>query len=200
MLRARFFAGYVALALLAACGGDAGRAMGLGAQAQQELDAGQVTQARQTVTAAIQERDDLPDLQLLRGRIELAGNRFGPAFDAFAAALSLDARNLEALLGVGQLGLRTGHIADSEDAADRILVLQPDQPDALLVKGLLALVRSRPEETIKLAERILTISPGNEGGAILKARALYMQGDLSGARAFIEQLKTANPNAEGLAR
>ena len=200
MLCVRRFAGFVLLAGLTACGGDAGRAIGLGAQAQQQLDAGQVYEARQTITAAVKERDDLPALHLLRGRIELSGNRFGPAFDAFAAALSLDATNQEALQGVAQLGLRTGHIRESEDAADRILALQPDQPDALLVKGQLAMVRNRPAETSELADRILTAAPGNEGGAILKARALYMLGDLPGARDFLNKFETPTKNTEGLAR
>lgn len=200
MLLPRTFVGLAMLATLAACSGDASRANALGGQAQQFLDGGQLGEAQKTIILALKERDDLPALQILKGRIELAADHVGPAFDAFAAALSLEATNPEALQGVAQLGLRTGHIRESEDAADRILSLQPDQPDALLIKGLLAMVRNRPAETIGFANRILNASPTSEGGAILKARALYMQGDLGGALKF---LRTFNPSAgdtDGLAQ
>ena len=188
------------LALFAACSGDPGRAMGLGAEAQQQLDAGQVQAARATITAALKERDDIAALHLLRGRIEIASNREGPAFDAFAAALSLEASNPVALQGVAQLGLRTGHIKESEDAADRILALQPGQSDALLVKGLLAIVRNRPAETVEFADRILAASPGSEGGVILKARALYMLGDLGGARDFLQTVEPASAKTMAITR
>jgi Tfp pilus assembly protein PilF len=196
----RRHAAHLLLVTLAACSGDAGRAMMLGTEAQQELEGGQLQMARETIIAALKERDDLPDLQLLKARIELASNRAGPAFDAFSAALSLEATNPEALQGVAQLGLRTGHVVESEAAADHILALQPNQTDALLVKGLLALVRNRPANAIEFADRILAASPGNEGGVILKARALYLLGNLAGAVEFLNKQEPAIAQKESVIR
>lgn len=196
----RRFACHALLVALAACSGDASRAMMLGAEAQQQLAAGQLQTARETIIAALKERDDLPDLQLLKARIELAANRTGPAFDAFSAALSLEATNPEALQGVSQLGLRTGHVVESEAAADHILALQPNQTDALLVKGLLALVRNRPANAIEFADRIQAASPRDEGGVILKSRALYLLGDLHGALEFLSKLEPAVAGKEAVVR
>lgn len=198
--RVRHFAGGLLLMLLAACGGDAGRAMSRGAVAQQQLDAGDLGAARQSITDALAERDDLPSLQLLRGRIEVRSERYSPAFDAYSAALALESTNMEALQGVAQLGLRTGNLRESEEAAGRILALEPDQPEALSVKGLLALVRRRPDETIADADRILARSPGNEGGVILKARALYMRGETGQALALLEKAEPLAGKTEGLAQ
>ena len=187
------------LFLLAACSGDAERAMSLGAVAEKQLASGDLAAARQSVIAAIDERDDLSALQLLRGRIEVAGERYSPAFDAYAAALALEATNMEALQGVAQLGLRTGHLRESEEAAGHILTLVPDQPEALLIKGLLALVRNRPAEAIEDADRILARSPGNEGGVILKARALYKRGEPEQALDLIDEAVPLAGNTAGLA-
>lgn len=185
--------------LLAACSGNAERAMSQGMVAEQQLAAGNIVAARQDIAAAIDERDDLPALHLLRGRIELAGKRYLPAFDAYSAALALDATNPEALMGVAQFGLQTGHLQESEDAAERILTLQPDQTEALLIKGLLAIVRSRPAEAIEYADRILARSPGNEGGVILKARALYMRGELKQAIELVDSTVSSSGNTASLA-
>ena len=172
--------------------------MSLGAVADRQLASGDLAAARQSVTAAIDERDDISALQLLRGRIEVAGERYSPAFDAYAAALALEATNMEALQGVAQLGLRTGHLRESEDAAGHILTLVPDQPEALLIKGLLALVRNRPAEAIENADRILALSPGNEGGVILKARALYRRGEPEQALDLIDEAVPLAGNTAGL--
>ena len=196
----RRIAGFLLLLMLAACSGNAERAMSFGAVAEQQRAAGDLAAARQSIAAAIDERDDLAALQLLRGRIEVAGERYSPAFDAYSAALALEATNMEALQGVAQLGLRTGHLRESEEAAGRILTLEPDQPDARLIKGLLALVRNRPAEAIEDADMILARSPDNEGGIILKARALYLRGDPQEALNLVDEAVPLAGNAVGLAR
>lgn len=200
LLRGGRMAGLALLLSLAACSGNAERAMSLGALAEQQRAAGDLAAARVSIAAAIDERDDLSALQLLRGRIEVAGERYSPAFDAYSAALALEATNMEALQGVAQLGLRTGHLRESEEAAGRILTLEPDQPDALLIKGLLALVRNRPAEAIEDADKILARSPNNEGGIILKARALYLRGNPEEALDLAEKAVPLVGNTAGIAQ
>ena len=197
LLRVGRGAGLPLLLLLVACSSDAERAMSQGAVAEQQFASGDLAAARKSIAAAIGDRDDLAALQLLRGRIEIAGQRFAPAFDAYSAALALEATNMEALQGVSQLGLRTGHLRESEEATGRILALSPDQPEALLIKGLLALVRNRPAEAIENADRILASAPGNEGGVILKARALYLRGEPTQALAIIDKAVPLAGNTAG---
>lgn len=187
-------------ATLVACGGDTGRAVSLGAQAQQQLEAGKIAAARASIISAIAERDDIVDLHTLRGRIEVTASRFGPAYEAFAAAMALDPTNGEALGGVAQLGLRTGHLSEAEDATEKILTLNPDQPDALLIEGLLALLRNREGKALEAADHILAIAPNNEGATILKARALYSKGDERGALKFLNEALPKVGQTESIAR
>lgn len=148
--------------------------MAEGATAQSQFEAGQIAEARKTINRAIESRDDIVDLHLVRARIELAAHSPDTAFDAYSDALSLDAGNTEALLGVAQLGLQTGHRYESEHAADKVLTLDPTQPQALLIKGLHNIVRHRNEDALANADAILSKSPQDESAAILRARALSM--------------------------
>ena len=200
LLRRGRIAGLSLLLLIAGCSGNAERAMSLGGVAEQQFTSGDLAAARKSIAAAINERDDISALHLLRGRIEVASERYSPAFDAYSAALALDATNMEALQGVSQLGLQTGHLRESEEAAERILTLDPDQPDALLIKGLLALVRKRPDEAIEDADKILARSPANEGGIILKARALYLRGETKLALNLVDAAVPPAGNTAGLAQ
>lgn len=191
----------VAAATLSACSNGAEEAAEAAAVAEFHLGNGNLPEARLAINQAIQAKDDLIDLHLLRGRIEFAAGDRAAAFDAYYNALALDPLNNEALQAVSQIGITTGNIAEAEDATDRILAISPAQPDALLVKGLIALARRREAEAIRYADRALTAQPGNENARILKARALYLDGNSSAALATIGGGESggAGPVSEGIA-
>lgn len=175
----------VGTATLSGCGQNAEAAAQAAAEAQFHFQSNNLPAARQRIRDAIEERDDMPELHLLRGRIELAAGDRAAAFSAYSEALALDPVNTEALQGVSQLGLSTGNFDQSIDATDRILVLSPGQPDALLVRGLHALIRRRYPAAIADANRVLESQPGNENARVLKARALFMAGRPTDALAAI---------------
>ena len=133
----RLIAALLLTGATAACSNSEEAAMKKGAEAQQQLNAGQIAAARISIQEAIDERDDIPVLQLLRGRIEYASGSPTNAFNAYSVALSLDAANMEALQGVAQFGLQTGNIREAEDAAQRILGLNPTDTNGLTVHCLL---------------------------------------------------------------
>lgn len=147
-----------------------------GALAQAQLESGQIGAARATIRDAIAERDDIAQLHLLRAQIELRAKSPATAFSAYSAALALDSANMEALVGVAQLGLELGHFSESEDATNRILALDPKQPNALLMKGLQDIIKRRYQDAVADADAILEITPGDENAAILKARSLALLG------------------------
>lgn len=159
---------------LAACSDRSEQAAENAGLAQQALAANDLRAAREAISAAIEDRDDIVEYHLLRGRIELAAGSPGAAFNAYNDALGLDATNPEALLNVAQLGLSTGHLRESLDATEQVLTLAPDNLDALLIRGIHAIVRRNYAEAIEYGDKILALSPGHEGGTILKSRALYM--------------------------
>ncbi len=159
---------------LTACSDRSEEAAGNAVIAQQALARNDLRAAREAIAAAIEDRDDVVEFHLLRGRIELAAGSPGAAFNAYNDALGLDATNGEALLNVAQLGLSTGNLRESLDATERVLTLAPDNLDALLLRGIHSIIRRDYPEAIEYGDKILSLSPGHEGGIILKSRALYM--------------------------
>jgi tetratricopeptide (TPR) repeat protein len=160
--------------VLSGCSDPVESANAKGALAQAQLDSGQIVAARKTIAEAIAERDDIPELHMLRARIELQANSPGTAYGAYSTALALDSANLEALIGVAQLGLQLGHVTESEDATIRVLAMQPNQPNALLMQGLHNLIKRRFEEAVANADAMIEVVPDDENAAILKARALAL--------------------------
>lgn len=188
----------IAAAMLttASCSDKLQDATRYGGQAEQLLQAGDLTGARGRIAEAIAKRDDIADLHILRGRIEFMAGSNSSAFDAYMAALSLDNTSMEALQAVSQLGLRTGNIRESLEATNQILAIDPNQPDALVARGIHALIRRRFDETIAYADRLLQARPMSEEGAILKARALFLAGSPSEA---LEAANTAQVSGDGTA-
>ncbi|NTZ43950.1 hypothetical protein G7A66_12815 [Altererythrobacter sp. SALINAS58] len=170
------------------------------AQAEQHLQAGELWLARQRIGDAIAQRDDSPELHLLRGRIEVASESYENAFAAYSNAMALDGTNMEALQAVAQLGLRTGNQRESLDAAERILVLQPSEESALLVRGIHAFARNRFGDSIEDADRVLAMRPASEEASILKSRALFMMGEAAEAVNVINAVQEGTADSEGVAR
>lgn len=191
MNRHRVTIARLCLALLGAtpiaCTDSVEKAANLANQAQQLLDSGQPAQAYVLIRQSIQARDDQPAAYLLQARIALALNRREDAYRAFSNAVALDAANPEALSGVAQTGLSTGHLIEADAAADKILALDPNQAGALLVKGIVAMVRNDLDGAITFSDRILKINPQEIGATILKGRALALRGDRAAALALIRE-------------
>lgn len=167
--------------------------------AQQALASNDLFTARQAIAEAISDRDDIVEYHILQGRIEMAAGSQSAAFNAYNNALSLDAANGEALLAVAQLGLRTGNLRESRDAAQHILDLAPDNIDALLLRGIHSMIKRNYAEAITYSDRILTLSPGHEGGTILKSRALYLSRKPDEALALLGGISSASADSEAAA-
>lgn len=189
----------LACTMLAGCSNSAQSAIEAGALAQSQFENGQLAAARKTIAQAIAERDDIADLHLLRGRIEMAAESPSNAFNAYSNALSLDSSNVEALVGVAQLGLNVGRLDESEDAADRLLTLNPKDPRALIVKGLHNVIKHKYGEALSNADMILTIEPANEGALILKARVLALLDRADEAFAAIDKARQTSGITSGIA-
>lgn len=184
---------------LSGCSDPIQAANAKGALAQSQLDAGQLAEARKTIAEAVADRDDIAELHLLRARIELRANSQSTAYSAYSAALALDSTNMEALVGVAQLGLQLGAIAESEEATHRILAMDPRQPNALLLNGLHDMIKRRYDDAVANADEILKMAPGDENAAILKARALALLGKPDEAFAVVEGARKTSGDTRGMA-
>ncbi len=189
MIRRRPLIAHVCLTLLVtlpiACTSGDRQAADMAAQAQQLFDGGQPVEAFVLIGRSIRERDDQPASYLLQAKIALALGKPEDAYRAYANAQSLEAANLEALLGVAQTGIGLGHLSEADAASDKVLVLDPNQSQALLVKGIARMVRNDLDGAIGFSDQILTIEPGEVAATILKARALALRGDRNAALELI---------------
>jgi Tfp pilus assembly protein PilF len=184
---------------LTACSDRSEDAAQNAALAQQALGRKDIRAAREAIAAAIDDRDDVVEYHLMRGRIERAAGSDAAAFNAYNDALALDATNGEALLNVAQLGLSTGHLRDSLDATEHVLTLAPDNIDALLLRGIHSIIKRKYSEAIEYGDKILAISPGHEGGTILKSRALFMARKPDEALKTLEGISGASVDSEAAA-
>jgi tetratricopeptide (TPR) repeat protein len=187
------------LAATAACSDPYEEAARRGAEADQLYRAGNLVAARNSINAALAERDDVPELHILRGRIEFAAGERSNALDAYTNALALDNRNMEALQAISQLGLNTGRLRESLQATERILSVDPRNANALIVRGVHAIVQRRFDEAIGYADRVLETNARSEEAAILRARALFLSGKPEEALRFLDARSDGGTETEGIA-
>lgn len=190
----------MAALLLVACSGSEEKALALGSEAQSLLEAHRIAEARQTINRAIEQRDDILDLQLLRARIEVAAGDQNSAYSAFNDALALDRSNPEALVAVAQIGLQNGHLNESEAAVDRLMTLYPGEPEALILKGVINVVHNRGEAALANAEAVLAQAPNSEPASLLKGRALFILRRPDEALAAVLDAKRIAPQSPAVAQ
>ena len=126
---------------------------------------------------AMRERPDNPEASdlAMRGHAILFsmadGSALSEAISLFERALTLDARNAPALVGLAHamnsrvMALASEDpqrdIARGEDAADRALALQPDNSSAILAKAQLLFDKAQIAPAIAQAERAIASDPNN---------------------------------------
>ena len=113
----------VAGPILAGCKSSAERAAEAMNQGQQLAAAGQYGPAQMQFDMAVQARDDLPELWMMRARNQVALQDYAGAFTSYRNALDQDRSNREALDALAQLTLASGRIDDARDYAEQILGL-----------------------------------------------------------------------------
>jgi tetratricopeptide (TPR) repeat protein len=186
------------LLLLSACKDRAQQAAELAQQADLYAQAGNIVGAREAIRQAILLREDDPQFYRLQGAVALRANDPVDAFRAFSRALEFDATDKVSLAYVANIGVQIGQINEADDAADRLLTLEPDARPALQVKGLVAMSRRKYEEASQYADRLLATNPTDEGGAIIKARSLAMTGQPEAGLKLIEEALKASPGSPAL--
>lgn len=181
---------------LGSCSGSETRALALGQEAQEEAQAGDIAGARRTVAKAILERDDIADLYLLKGQLELRAKAYLEAYGSFNQVLTLDAANVQALRIVAQLALTLGEISDAETNADRLLLINPTDPTARFIKGMVLLSHRNPDGAQQLADKLLAANSADPLGAVLLARVLYFRGKTAEAIKVLEPVRNDSSQSE----
>jgi tetratricopeptide (TPR) repeat protein len=152
---------------------------------------------------------DAAGIERQRGFDALAANRLGDADTAFRAALAVNARDADALGGLGLVQQRQGHIPEARDLLERAIAAAPDkaaqwQPalsglnSATELSSARALARSG--QFVAASEQLRTII--GRGGEVTGAQAALADvqsrsGDLSGAEASYRAVLSSQPNNAG---
>lgn len=184
------FAAAFAVSLAGGLGGCASKdeqAAKAAAQADTDLQQGNIGSARRNIQKAIGIRDDVSDYWLTSARLALMSKDFGGAFDAYENVYQLDRGNIEALRQLCQLGLNVKQLDKVDRYADQLLVINPGDPLPLTMKGGAALQRGDSNTALALANRVLTANPHNVGALILKGQTLAYKKDNAGAAKLIEE-------------
>jgi tetratricopeptide (TPR) repeat protein len=124
----------------------------------------------------------------------------------FEKVLAISADNLEALRGLGDLGLMEGDLAIAESHYGRILQVDPKDTGAMTKMGVVRMRQGRGDEAVALFQRAIEREPKNGEALLYLAGALAAGGRAADALPYFERALAAGQrssmalNGLGLAR
>lgn len=198
-MRARRGTALIALALATAgCTSADDRAVEAVQRADAFVVGGAYPMARLEMNKALAARDDVADYWVRLGRIELATQQFGAAYQAFSRAIELDQGNTEALQAVTELAFAGNLLREAERRADQMLSLAPTNVRAQVIKGTIALRGRKFDVATAMAEGALKANPSDESALVLKAKIIASQDGSAPAAAFLEKAAVDRPASSPL--
>lgn len=133
------------------------------------------------------EADDPPavrsGLLALQGLAELGANRIDSASTKLNEALSLQADNVEALLGLVRILGMQQHYPEAEQRVEQVLAKMPDNAEALLMKAELARLQKRLPDAIAGFTQIIDRRPRDLRALLGRAEAELEAGEFDKALA-----------------
>lgn len=121
-----------------------------------------------------------------------AGN-LHEAESRFRNALAYDARDAQALLGLGIIAHQTAHFTDALALFDRSIALYPTLAAAHVNRGNSLAARLQHVAAVEAFETALSLSPGLQSALINMATALHALGKLDDAVAALERAAENHP-------
>jgi len=131
----------------------------------------------------------------LRGKVEADQGHTSEAEQDLSSAFEREPGQENYALDLGTVYLRTHAYPQAEIVYTRASGLNPSSPYLLLGLALAQFLSGRTAESVQTSRRLLTLEPEFSTARLLLGFALYIDGDLVGARqATSEGLKLPNPN------
>ena len=116
----------------------------------------------------------------------------------FREAMSRDARDVQALLGLGIIAHRAGHFAAALELFDRTLAVDPTLAAAQVNRGNSLAAQRRHAAAVEAFESALALSPDLPSALINLATALHALGRLDDAVAALERAQVRQPDSPEL--
>lgn len=130
----------------------------------------------------------------LRGMAQIAMNASTEARDSFMRALTLDAENYDAMLGVSRLAMAEQDFDEARRISARLVEQNPDRYEGWILKGELD-GRSRDlEAALEAFEKALQVQPGIIPAVLGRAGAALALNDTESAQRDVDQVLEVLPD------
>lgn len=161
-------------------------------------DPAELERARQAVLAALDSDEEVAQVHVTMGLIEMAHGEYEAAAGQFQRALDLEPFSVDALLGLGQAYRRLGQPSEAEERYLRAQRVRAG--DWRLHNGLGVLYQTlgRFEEAAAEFERVVELQPDNARGWSNLAAMYYYQGRMEEAADGFERAISIDPNPDYL--
>lgn len=160
---------------------------------------GNLAQAEQVLTRAIERRPDDPALLTQLGRLRLRSGATAQALEVFGRLLAAAPRNAEALDGHGVALDLLGRHAEAERNHRAALALAPDSLGTANNLAMSLLLAGRPGEAVAILEPLARMPAAPPRVVANLAIARAASGDREGARTLLSARGSEGPgNSEGV--
>ena len=129
------------------------------------------------------------------GMALLQSGNFRDADARFRQALLFDARDAQALLGLGIIAHQTGNSAAALEFFDRSIAVNPSFAAAHVNRGNALVAQNQHAAAVLAFETALSLSPDLPSALVNMATALHALGRLDDAVAALERARTRQPNS-----
>ena len=157
-----------------------------------------IPKAEESCRKALTLDKTLSEVHSTLGSLYLATDRPDAARDAFETALDLDARSIDAFVGIGRLFMREGNFVDAEARLNAAVVVRPGNWRGYEQLGYLKLLQGKFEEAAEHYGRVLELSPDNANALNSLGAINYYLGNFLVAAERFEQSIAVNPTREAL--
>ena len=156
--------------------------------------AGNLPEARNALLALVAAEEDVADYWAELGRAQLRLGALPDAYYAFSRAHELDRSNVDVLVALTELALRSGNLELAKEHAQQLELLAPASRSVQLTYGYVALRRGQLDEAEVQAGKLLELDRFSADANILKARILIARDRIDEAKQLLRRQVEMRPD------
>lgn len=158
--------------ILLGCGWPGNRSADAYNAYQVAAAAGNLQEARNALLELVAAEEDVADYWAELGRAQLRLGALPDAYYAFSRAHELDRSNVDLLVALTELALRSGNLDLAEEHAQQLELLAPGSRSVKLTNGYVALRRGQLDQAEEQVEKLLELDRFSADANVLKAQIL----------------------------
>lgn len=156
------------------------------------IEQGELLKARLELRNALKfDGDNVPALSTL-GELEQRLGNFQAAFGLYRRVATTDSKHLQSRIGLGNILLASGQIAEARKFAEEAYQLSPTDGRVLVLNGAVALQVGESDRAVEFAKSALESDPDNLGALMIRAAERLRARDVHAALAFLNRAEQKN--------